>query len=225
MQEFWLQQQTAEPRPSRDENKNKSTLLENDVRQGSWKVLHLMNQGHWMKQNLQACPKLALLVQQLRPSTMQGCLFGNLLVSVLTAGTTIEPHCGPTNVRHRLHLTLQSPCGELPLRKEATRTSHIDPPTLKVQNATRGWSDDPQSHDRCWVFDDSLVHSVTYPSQKQRSDLICEESSELPGGSGNATVNPRSRRHADLRVVFIIDPWHPQLTSLERKLLQQVFPA
>ena len=72
------------------------------VNDGDWKVLHLMNQGVWkntatFSQNVR---------ELIKPTHADSCLFGNVFFSILQPGSIIEPHCGPTNVRHRLQLCL-----------------------------------------------------------------------------------------------------------------------
>ena len=121
--------------------------LENDVRNhsSSWQVLHLVNQGLWNEENASLCPTAAKVVQSL--DIMDGCIFGNVFLSVLTPGTSIEPHCGPTNARHRLHLALQIPS-----------SNHEKGPVLTVLEEQVTWTEG-----EAFVFDDSLTHSVDCP--------------------------------------------------------------
>ena len=127
--------------------------LQNDVQEGEWKVLHLLNQGVWQKQHCQKCPTLASVIQQLQPHVMDKCLFGNVFVSVLQPGTLIEPHCGPTNVRHRLHYALQVPDDDYAAAK------------LTVMDKQQTWK---EGH--YFVFNDSFTHSVVYPATNQSSE-------------------------------------------------------
>jgi hypothetical protein len=160
---------------------NEAEWLQNDVRGRKWEVLHLINQGEWNPMNMKACPRTTALLKAL-PNVMEGCLFGNAFVSVLETGTTIEPHCGPTNVRHRLHYGLDIP---------ATTTNL---PILTVLKEQQTWETG-----QCFVFDDSLMHSVDYPATDK------EETAP--------------------RVVLIVDLWHPELSQLERDAITQLYPT
>ena len=73
-----------------------------------WQVLYLVNQGEWVEQNVCLCPQTVAVVKSLE-GLMDGSLFGNVFFSVLYPGTVIDAHCGPTNVRHRLHFPLSIP--------------------------------------------------------------------------------------------------------------------
>jgi hypothetical protein len=125
---------------------DQDSWLENDVKEGEWKVLHLLNQGLWQERNCKKCPSIAATIERLQPHIMDKCLFGNAFVSVLQPGTTIEPHCGPTNVRHRLHYALQVPDGE---RLKLT-----------VMEMQQTWKEG-----QCFLFDDSFTHSVVDPAR------------------------------------------------------------
>jgi hypothetical protein len=126
---------------------DQDSWLENDVKEGEWKVLHLLNQGIWQEQNCKKCPSFVATIERLQPHVMDKCLFGNAFVSVLQPGTTIEPHCGPTNVRHRLHYALQVPDDE--------------EPKLTVMEMQQTWKEG-----QFFLFDDSFTHSVVYPQRK-----------------------------------------------------------
>lgn len=160
--------------------------LENDVQvqndSSKWNVLHIMNQGVVNEENAALCPETTKVVQSLSLDVMTDCIFGNIFLSVLTPGTSIEPHCGPTNARHRLHLALLIP-------------SHEEP-VLTVLEKQITWKEG-----QAFVFDDSLMHAVDYPDIR------------------TTAVS------AKLRVVLIVDLWHPELTPLERKAIQQLYPT
>ena len=174
---------------------------QNDVPQGEWRAFHLLNQGHWNADAVQLCPQTTHLVRQLGPNLMcNGCVFGNAFFSVVQEGTTIEPHCGPCNVRHRLHLTLLA--GILSKEDESYSAPHANNetgiptnnPLLHVANQTISWSDG-----QAFVFDDSLVHSVDYSRRSKTNDV------------------------SKVRVVLIVDLWHPDLNSEERELINDLY--
>lgn len=134
-------------------------VVQNDA--SSWNVLHLVNQGVWNEENAALCPETTKVVQSL--VIMDGCIFGNVFLSVLTPGASIEPHCGPTNARHRLHLALQIPSCE----------NNDKEPVLTVLEEHITWKEG-----EVFVFDDSLTHAVDYPesssSLKPRVVLIID---------------------------------------------------
>jgi len=160
-----------------------ASWLENDVMiqndASCWNVLHLVNQGAWNEENAALCPETAKVARSLH--IMDGCIFGNVFLSVLTAGTSIEPHCGPTNARHRLHLALQIP---------QSRAAEEEP-VLTVLEEQITWKEE-----EVFVFDDSLTHAVDYPET-------------------TTSTKPR--------VVLIVDLWHPDLTAMERKVIQELY--
>ena len=136
-----------------------ANALENDVRTGMWKVLHLLNQGMWIKPNVDLCPKTAEAVQSMQ-GIMDGCIFGNIFTSVLYPGTFVDPHCGPTNIRHRLHFPLVVPV-----------TSALQ---LRVANEKITWTEGESV-----IFDDSIVHAAAYPEDE------LGDSSSLKEDGGN----------------------------------------
>jgi len=147
-----------------------------------WEVLYLMNQGKWMKENTRLCSKTYSLMKQL-PGLMENCMFGNIFFSVLYPGTSILSHCGPTNVRHRLHFPLL-----VPSHKDGA--SHA--PLLKVNGKMMSWTENEP-----FVFDDSLAHAAEYPDNSE----------------------------SEVRVVLVVDLWHPDLTLDERQMISGLYPS
>lgn len=152
--------------------------LDNDTQ--GWQVLQLLNQGVWNQENLETCPNLARLLKSL-PDLLDKCLFGNAFCSKIMPGTIITPHCGPTNVRHRLQYAITS----------TTPPSNEQQAGLKVgDDQVLRWQ-----QGKSFVFDDSFEHSVDY--------------------SANSSGE---------RIVLIVDLWHPELTLVERQLLERLYP-
>jgi Aspartyl/Asparaginyl beta-hydroxylase len=154
--------------------------------------------------------KLLHLIRNI-PGLLDGCLFGNVLVSKIYPGTIIEPHCGPTNVRHRLQFVLERPSSSL--------SKHHDPGrqlSLQVGPSHRLFWDNNDNIDKknstskeddrmeMFVFDDSYVHSVTFPHQRHQ--------------------NTHEANNDSYRTVLIVDLWHPDLSSTERTLLRDLYP-
>mmetsp|Transcript_1315 Transcript_1315/g.2822 ORF Transcript_1315/g.2822 Transcript_1315/m.2822 type:complete len:368 (+) Transcript_1315:248-1351(+) len=174
-----------------------ASALENDVSRGMWKVLHLLNQGSWVQCNVDLCPKTTEAVRSMR-GIMNGCIFGNIFISVMYPGTFVDPHCGPTNVRHRLHFPLIVP------------TAPIDSePELRVANERITWNEGETV-----VFDDSIVHAASYPGNES-------------GNSSSLLINGKegSDEQGLCRVVLIVDLWHPDLSAGEREAISDLYPA
>lgn len=172
-----------------------ASALENDVSTGTWKVLHLLNQGLWVQSNIDLCPQTTEAVRSMR-GIMNGCIFGNIFISVLYPGTFVDPHCGPTNVRHRLHFPLIVP------------TAPIDSePELRVANERITWNEGETV-----VFDDSIVHAASYPGNES-------------GNSGLLKGKAGSDEQVLCRVVLIVDLWHPDLSAGEREAISDLYPA
>jgi hypothetical protein len=179
-----------------------------------WKVLHLMNQGRWVDDDNGRLGKLfpqtmsavTALKNMNDDALLDGCIFGNVFFSRLTAGTTIDVHCGPTNVRHRLHLTIV-PYNDNNDDDDDSTTTMASPSsaavpttmTLDVRDEIMTWL--PY---RAFVFDDSLPHGVTTTT-----------------GRGS---NTNGNNHQQERIVLIVDLWHPDLTAAERHALRQLYP-
>jgi hypothetical protein len=175
----------------------------NDSPKGRWEVLHIMNQGTWNTSLLNidqdddddhSWQKAIDLIQKI-PGIMDGCLFGNVMVSKIYPGTIIEPHCGPTNLRHRLQYVLEIP-------STATRENTNQSLSLWVGEQSQiTWN----NLDDVFVFDDSFLHLAMYPSSRQ-----CEDTN--------------SGQIRESRTVLIVDLWHPNLQDIEKMLVQQLYP-
>lgn len=53
-------------------------------------------------------PQLCALVDEIR-KVVPLCRLGQVKFSLISPGTTVLPHCGPSNMRLRLHLGLRIP--------------------------------------------------------------------------------------------------------------------
>ena len=74
---------------------------------GKWQVYHLMDQGVWQKDKIASCPNTMQLLDCIAPQLMTGNPYGNVMLSVLDIGSSIEPHTGPCNFRIRCHIPIQ----------------------------------------------------------------------------------------------------------------------
>ena len=75
------------------------------------------------------------------------------ILSVMQPGAHIQPHCGPTNARLRVHLALRIPPGT----------------ALRVGTETRSWQ-----QGRAFVIDDSFEHEAWHNGTEPRVVLILE---------------------------------------------------
>eukprot|EP00730_Choanoeca_flexa_P000092 TRINITY_DN10040_c0_g1_i2.p1 TRINITY_DN10040_c0_g1~~TRINITY_DN10040_c0_g1_i2.p1 ORF type:complete len:303 (+),score=25.39 TRINITY_DN10040_c0_g1_i2:71-979(+) len=107
---------------------------------GSWTYLSLINQGTWQTSALPYCPVAMDLLQRLAGMRCHD-VFANALYSVLSPGSSIEPHCGPTNARWRLHIPLSEDEGAI----------------ITVAGLKQRWCPGQP-----FLIDDSFEHSVEY---------------------------------------------------------------
>lgn len=103
-------------------------------------------------------------------------MFGNVFFSVLHPGTRYEPHCGPTNIRHRMHFTLSVP----PTRSSSSLSTEDDEggePMLKLHDGISNTSvvEVHWKVGEAFVYDDSLVHSVDYCGDTNGRDSCGDE--------------------------------------------------
>ncbi|VEU40575.1 unnamed protein product [Pseudo-nitzschia multistriata] len=209
-------------RIKRDGEDDSNWTVNDTSPQGHWKVFHILNQGVWnpmlLSENENGKETYLDLLDLIHniPGLLNNCLFGNVFVSKIYPGTDIEPHCGPTNIRHRLQFLLKLPGKSSPV----THSSVVEPknndvldgetePALslsvgRIEKIT--WNADNDA----FVFDDSFIHSVTY-----RNDDSAKEKLETENFS-----------HEDdfARVVLIVDLWHPNLQESEKMILQHSYP-
>ena len=83
----------------------------NNTPTGNWKVFHLMDQGVWQKDRTIFCPNTMQVLDSITTHLMTGNLYGNVMISVLELGSSIEPHTGPCNFRIRCHIPIQPSSG------------------------------------------------------------------------------------------------------------------
>jgi aspartate beta-hydroxylase len=132
--------------------------LEPELRPGKseWELTALHDRGNWdvmyfdlldrsFDENKRACPVTASVLREI-PRITTSSMF-----SVLSSGTHIQPHCGPSNAFLRVHLGLVVPDGC----------------AMRVGDETRSWEEG-----KCLVFDDSFEHEVWNRGNASRIVLI-----------------------------------------------------
>ena len=115
---------------------------------GSWNTYYLFSNGRKYESHCEECPTTAKIISQL-PG---GGTAGQAYFSVMSGGTHVKAHCGPTNTKIRCHLGLIVP----------------DSSRIRVNDETINWKEL-----ECIVFDDSFEHEVWNPDE-ERAVLIID---------------------------------------------------
>lgn len=113
------------------------------VERGSWKELPLFQLGRMDHQVCTHFPETVRMLTE-RGADATGLAFcggGEIAFRVLSAGTRLKPHCGPTNARLTIQLGVSVPLG-------------ADPGVTVGDGPPRPWVPS-----KCIVFDDSYEHS------------------------------------------------------------------
>jgi Aspartyl/Asparaginyl beta-hydroxylase/Domain of unknown function (DUF6817) len=120
-------------------------------RMGEWDVIFLYERGRRHDDVCEACPVTTSVIEgEGAMRTAAGLIY----VSRMRAGTHIDAHRGPTNLRLRCHLGIAVPDGDCAIR---------------VGDESRRWSEG-----RCLVFDDSYEHEAWNHADEDRIVLIVD---------------------------------------------------
>ena len=117
---------------------------------GDWKTFPLIRAAKKFEENIKACPKTWSVVEQCPiPKDVRGGVY----FSILDPGTKIEPHCGPSNLKYRYHVTVKPSDG------------------AKIRSGPewRTWQ-----AGQCLVLDDSFDHEVEHNGDARRVVLIVD---------------------------------------------------
>ena len=90
--------------PSAESENDKDDLGQKATSTGNWNVAYLYLHGLDFSENLQLCPETVRILHQVLPRHYSHAFF-----SVLSPGTHVTSHYGPTNKKLRLHLPLIVP--------------------------------------------------------------------------------------------------------------------
>ena len=110
------------------------------VAEGQWWILRLYFRG---KKNLTSCdlvPKTCHIIEGFQDNLSK---VGQVKLSLVAPGVRIKPHCGPSNLRLRIHLPINVPGDAFKLR---------------IANESRTWQ-----HGKALVIDDSFEHEIFTP--------------------------------------------------------------
>ncbi|XP_069615169.1 aspartate beta-hydroxylase domain-containing protein 2 isoform X2 [Ranitomeya imitator] len=122
----------------------------NSTPTGEWYTFYLVNQGVCIPANCKKCPRTYSLLGSLR-TFIGNNVFGNACISVLTPGTVITEHYGPTNIRIRCHLGLRIPANC----------------ELVVGGEPQCWA---EGH--CLLFDDSFLHTAFHEGSAEEGPRV-----------------------------------------------------
>ena len=121
------------------------------VTAGAWKDFQLFASCRKDAAHCALCPRTAEVIAS--QPRLNGMIFGSHFFSGLAEGTHLSAHCGPSNLRLRLHLGLVIPPGC----------------TIRCGDETREWR-----AGECLIFDDSFEHEVWHEGDSERIVLICD---------------------------------------------------
>ena len=117
---------------------------------GEWSEFRILSKGRWFDESLSRCPITAAVLKSIPGADTAGSVF----FSRLAAGSHINRHCGPHNLRIRAHLGLIVPNGDCQIR---------------VGTEARCWT-----VGEVLLFDDSFEHEVWNHTQFDRYVLIAD---------------------------------------------------
>lgn len=126
------------------------------TKSGKWKEVPLFTNGTLQREYAEYFPETVRILQtHCRDATgLAFCGGGDVIFSVLTPGTRLRPHCGPSNARLTCHMGVRVP-----------RTRQQGSFIRVAADEARGWEEG-----RCIVFDDSFEHEVVY--DKSESPIL-----------------------------------------------------
>ncbi len=118
---------------------------------GDWHTFALVRAARRIQENIDLCPTTWAVVDAC-PRPPEG-VRGGVYFSILDPDTHITPHCGPSNLKHRYHLTIAGAEGAR-IRSGAT---------------WRTWA-----RGECLILDDSFEHEVVHEGETRRVVLIVD---------------------------------------------------
>jgi aspartate beta-hydroxylase len=121
------------------------------TRSGSWQQAHLYRDGRWESAVCANFPVTTAILREIPELTTLSP--GVIMISRLTPGTRIMPHCGSTNAVLRMHLPIVVPGGV----------------SLRVGAEVLTWHEG-----KCLIFDDSYEHEVRHDGTADRVVLILD---------------------------------------------------
>lgn len=120
------------------------------VKQGTWNTFPLMRSAKPISENIERCPKTWEIAQQ---CPLLEDVRGGVYFSIMYPGTQVKPHCGPSNLKLRYHLTVAEEKGA----------------KIRSGQEWRTWQEG-----KCLILDDSFEHEVQHTGDQRRVVLIVD---------------------------------------------------
>jgi GTPase SAR1 family protein len=123
---------------------------------GKWEVIYLMKEGNWIEDAVARCPKTCEFLSNNWP-IMQNEL-GHVYFSLVSLGTEILTHHGPTNARLRVQIPI-----DIPQIAEVVSSITVNGVTKEYEK-------------NCvLVFDDSFIHNVVVKPESWATKIQATE--------------------------------------------------
>lgn len=112
---------------------------------GRWQEAPLFCNGRKNLEYAEHFPETCRILEDYFPDAtgLAYCGGGDVIFSVITPGTRLRPHCGPSNSRTTCHLGVKIP--------------QTDALWMRVGDEKRAWTEG-----KCTLFDDSYEHEVVF---------------------------------------------------------------
>ncbi|MGF1489625.1 MAG: aspartyl/asparaginyl beta-hydroxylase domain-containing protein [Prochloraceae cyanobacterium] len=120
------------------------------VSEGTWNTFPLRRSSKQIPENVSVCPQTWAIASKC--SLLEG-VEGGVYFSIIYPDTYVRPHCGPSNLRYRYHLTI-----------EAAENARI-----RSGHEWRSWESG-----KCLILDDSFEHEVRHTGDRRRVVLIVD---------------------------------------------------
>eukprot|EP00944_MAST-04C_sp_MAST-4C-sp1_P013002 g13002.t1 len=132
------------------------------ARGGGWYSMVFSRDGIPNEEVLRYFPKLKKVFSELWLETHPSLIVksGQVKLSLMTNGTHVRPHAGPSNSRLRMHCALIVPNDYV----KETRSRGL---FLRVGNQKKKWE-----IDQCFIFDESCEHEVKLPKSMDMPRLV-----------------------------------------------------
>lgn len=162
---------------------------------GDWKQFDLFARGRKVQKHCDKTPFTCKIIDGFAAARF--CARGQVKFSVMHPGTHVWPHCGPTNCRIRAHLGLQVPAKTFIRVASETRYAMGDVASVKWFFRRCPYTNQLYRYFRSWQEGKMLIFDDSFEHEVWHN------------GTG-------------VRLVLIVDIWHPDLTDDERETLYPI---
>ncbi|GBG28852.1 Aspartate beta-hydroxylase domain-containing protein 2 [Hondaea fermentalgiana] len=130
---------------------------EHKLHAGDWEWRSFVLKGEWQGDMAAQCPRTAEILREHVPDLMTGLPFAYCFFSTLKAGSAIQPHYAPCNLRVRCHLGLSVP------------SENVDDCGIRVADQAQAWQEGS-----ALVFDDAFEHETWNKTEEDRVVLLLD---------------------------------------------------